>query len=465
MAKKPRIRVKTSTKNERFKVTTKSHGAATTASSPEDEQWSQEIAPALTRHHELFTLLYNNTNNTSNGLSSGDVPSDEPDATVVTFEARVREAFARVFHPDMVLVDCSGEEFDYERLLQDYQSFITDKWRVRLVQIRPIDSDTTTIPHGDGHAPGVPSFHYVIRADRDDEEAVIRSRAYVGSDGLVFRVVRTTRAARTKIPGQSTATSTVQVPGLPTEEDLSGGLCQAPTEVRGKLLCEGIDLVPVRELYEVLHLCLWQEPSRMYRRQSVIPVRDVEGGPLCGGTCVVDIRRFVVAKRKEFVLRLDGVILAVCVRRPHNLHKNYTIYGRQPIVDADATIPDSTYTKESLTFYPWFRVRDSARTRLPYLPIYVWDGTDFVPFLRADTAERLQHPRMSPKSVLRSTTGAMMRTKSAGALVREVDGNASFGLVLPHSEGGCHVTVAPGVDPGMMLCLGLAIGDILRYIW
>jgi len=212
------------------------------------------------------------------------------------------------------------------------------------------------------------------------------------------------------------------VEGFPTETELAMCVRSLPKQVNGHLLAERSCMLPKTESGQVTKLFL-KHGSR--GRASIV---DAGGKHYAGGVVLKDHRHGIIRRHSTKILYDEsGKPVVLCAEQKGTLNKTYNIYGTQPLVIDDT--PQET--KSGINFHAWFQVHENDLYHLAHRSVLVWNGVDYEPMWRAYPATRRQQG---------STKSFLIQSTFTGE---------NMGFVTKRSD----VTVAPGVDPALMLCL------------
>jgi len=342
-------------------------------------------------------------------------------------------------------------------------------------------------------------LHILVRAERYDEVYFVRYAALYRSN-RVQAVELLDVDVRGKVVGQRRADKHRRVGGsrgFPTELEMASRIRSLlPDHDTGnarnisddKLLVRDEEFRPLRLRNEVLHLSLELGSRGTRRIDTPMSIRGAEDGQRYAGgayflkTTGAALTRFVLCNCRD-----EKVAYCVTSRAAGSFTNN--IYGRYPLRRGDVPelttmVCDEAYRDDGSSaedveeFYPWYRINGSSR--MPFVSIDVWEGNDgssnssdtgsdgrsgggddsegsgtsgaggYAPFLRAIAAEDKSTMRTCRSFVVMDNgyepCGYVRKTKK-----RYGTGGGTGG-------GGVETTIAPGVDPALMLCLSLVIG-------
>lgn len=237
------------------------------------------------------------------------------------------------------------------------------------------------------------------------------------------------------VDGQVRATDSHSMAhNFPSDIDLSLKVFPLPQQVHERYLVEEIQ--PVKEPGFLMKLFI-DHSQDFFARNGHMGIVDTHKKPIGGGLHFSERKRFL--KDRVFVLEdAAGKPLALTIEEGKTDYVNAClICGMKPLVDET---PDNKTLKEGdEVFYPWFRCVDDHPA---YTSIDYFDGADYKPFLRA-------HPDKAEHAV--------------GLLIQSASGHHTLGHLVKIRRGDKHgwdVTIAPGVDPGMMICITAAMEDL-----
>jgi len=220
-----------------------------------------------------------------------------------------------------------------------------------------------------------------------------------------------------------------------------------PEQVQGKYLTTGNpEIVPAKNAGQLIKLLLDHRRRGFLGRKGDATIRDMNYHPYAGGAHLKEYHRPINVG--VFVLQdKDDKPIALCVQDRKKLNKAYYICGTEPLRKGD----EAKEKEAGIDFYHWFHVYvgddDDKRSRY----IEAWNGTTFEPMWRATPVmkranEYSDDMAFVPGQFIIATesseeqVGYIVRTKGGGQ-------NAEWKL-----------TIAPGVDPALMLCIAPLLG-------
>jgi hypothetical protein len=199
-----------------------------------------------------------------------------------------------------------------------------------------------------------------------------------------------------------------------------------------------------------------------YAREGLLAIQDVEGvGDLGKSAHFKEYRRSIDSTTFALYGEDNKPVALVCQNPCALLNKEFTICGTQPV-----NPEDSIFQREKgVDFYPWLKVVDVSF--LHYKPISIWNGNVFELALKAVPGDRLFEEDSLHSPLPHRRDIAIFDAKGAdlGLLHKRVqndENNENF-IELSDFKPGYEVTVARGVDPYMMLCIAVALGEISGY--
>ena len=253
-------------------------------------------------------------------------------------------------------------------------------------------------------------------------------------------IMTATTTTNAIVSGQVVATdATSRVHKFPSDVELAKVVFPLPQQVHNQHLTDVPELAPVTEVGHLLKVFVDHDQDFLTRNGHLGVFDATTKQPYAGGVTFVERKR--VLKDRIYVLRDKDQkpIALTCVDGSVDYVNACIIYGTKPLVSG--TVPqDLVLQEDGVTFYPWFRAVDDHPS---YTSIDHWDGATFQPFLRA-RPDKAEH--------------------AVGLLIRSASEHHTFGHLVKVKHGdkcGWDLTVAPGVDPAMMLCITAA----MEYIW
>jgi hypothetical protein len=206
----------------------------------------------------------------------------------------------------------------------------------------------------------------------------------------------------------------------------------------GRLLAEGSeDLVPSQENI-IVFLASVASVEGCTPQRSDIAVNGSDGEPYAGGARIKDEgNRFVLYDKND-------TPLALCVHESGHAYNTYNIFGRIPNFPA-RDVPGAE--KDGISFYPHFRIREInfGRPRLAYRSIMAWAGGRFEPMWRAYPSGK--KGCVGPANKL---------------LIQCAFGNTAVGLMRRDTiHNGWDLSIVPGVDPCLMICIAAVLKDFV----
>jgi hypothetical protein len=351
-------------------------------------------------------------------------------------EEAYRERFATIFSPNVSHTDADGKKRNYDELLQYHCEVARNGFFLKILAHKVCEDQKE-------------SFKYILRGHNYKEECVVRVQAFV-EDGKIVKLVQESLEITKKVAGQVPAKNNkVNIPGFPTEEKIAEKVKCLPIEVNGKLLGAGTDAAPVKCTQQVIKVSLMKKGIPILRRHNGDTlVKDGEGEDYAGGMHFTPASSFLTRK-ESILLDKNHEPIAMCLQDQALFNDGYTIYGTKPIDEREGRQGEAVEVADN-TFYPWFRVRNSAG-RIKYRPVYVWDGKmgNFCPFLRALSAD-------ADLSV--SSTVDVLTCRQREIIILDLESDEyAYGYMREQKQsevGVFHsrqweITIAPGVDPVM----------------
>jgi hypothetical protein len=109
--------------------------------------------------------------------------------------------------------------------------------------------------------------------------------------------------------------------------------------------------------------------------------------------------------------------------------------------------------QDGTAFYPWFHVRaiDNAIQGC-YRSISVWNGSDYVPMLRVYPSTRRPGAQAADLCMVKKTE-LHVTQESDHAIV------AFLNKKTANNCTGWGITIAPGVDPALIICIAAVVED------
>lgn len=241
------------------------------------------------------------------------------------------------------------------------------------------------------------------------------------------------------VSGQVAATATEEKHGFPPDVDLAKVVFPLPQQVNSKYMTDTDGVTPVSTAGNLIKLFI-NHSQDLFKRNGNLAIVDKAHTPYAGGLKFVERKRFMKDRIYVLLDANDKPIALTVEDGASDAVNACIIYSAKPLTDSP--VHESVLLKEDdITFYPWFRVVDDHPA---YTSIDYWEPSGkYQPFLRA-------HPDKEEHAV--------------GLLIKSASGNHTLGhLVKMKKEGGVHgwdVTIAPGVDPCMMICITAAMEDL-----
>jgi len=205
-------------------------------------------------------------------------------------------------------------------------------------------------------------------------------------------------------------TTTNTVEGFPTEAQLASSI---RCFLEARLLAPSV-LRPCQQVGEVTKISICPPKSSralLFRRHHSMHITDTAGRPYAGGVHFVVFQRgyetnlLLKDKRKK--------PLALCVsdqkRRTHHIH------GTRPLLVRDSPL----LRRGNVQYYPWYRITNDS--------IQLWNGQSYEPI-----REKINHDHDS--------------------CILIASDHDTMGYAWT-KEGETNVTIAPGVDPCLILCI------------
>ena len=253
--------------------------------------------------------------------------------------------------------------------------------------------------------------------------------------------------------------------GFPTEQALATDMPGLFPFPNGPLMCS--TMVPITEAGHVLSLKLQRQRTGYLPGNEHILLSTDNGSKFAGGA---HFRRFAKAlslpyhEGSRFMLYDGaGAPVALCVQGSHKMERYYTFFGRTPLHSGDEALEVDDPSNDSelsvpLDFYPWFRVLDQGACSLLYRPVRVWNGSTFDPLCQAMAVPQ------SHKGPVEAVSNHLGLKPCYNVLLVDLDVDRSLGYMIQTGRNDWELVVAPGVDPAVVLCLGVVLNDMVHRI-
>lgn len=255
---------------------------------------------------------------------------------------------------------------------------------------------------------------------------------------------------------------------FPSDVELAKVEFPLPQQVNGMYLVDSEDIVPAKESGHLLKLFI-DRSQDFLSLNGQLDIVTTAKHPYAGGVKFTERKR--ILKNRTFVMHdKDGKIVALVMEDPKaDVFNACIIYGLKPIVEGTPT--EMIVTEAELAFHPWFRVVDDHPV---YTSIDYFDGVEFKPFLRAHPDKKEHAVGMLIKSasgIYNTSQRAVsdeVQDHSHSLFILYIQGSHTLGHVVKMKksikEGEKHVekhgwdiTIAPGVDPAMVICVTVAL--------
>lgn len=348
-----------------------------------------------------------------------DKPLEYLRALFVTFSGQpgevpvnVRQLVTNVFDKSLAVSTESGVlHFDdfYQHLLDLYD----DGVRLDLVEARRVEAGLV---------------HLTLRLQSRSFDYTIRAIACMTKGKIVtiqpllncHYFGKCFRANVTPVSGQLAACF------FPKFSDLTTTVHALPEQVEGLLLCDAIE--PVRQERQLLRLHL-QRSNKIVSRTAV-DVATEHGERYSGG---VVLTRLPFRNHRWVVRRCKTAVACIAAGKSGN----YLVLGVNPIIEDDEPV----LKHDGIVFYPWYQVAGDSPGQVR---VQVWDGTDY---------EALW-------CVKKDGVVFNKYTSSAKDAVVVDEGNHFAVAVMESTEDRTVLTIAPGIDPSVPICLSVIVDEI-----
>jgi hypothetical protein len=227
--------------------------------------------------------------------------------------------------------------------------------------------------------------------------------------------------------------------GFPTEEKLGEMVVSLPEPIDGQLLSDRKAFAPCQEP-EKLTKVLMESKHGFLGRRSSIRVADSNGQPFSGGVHLKAFQHNVF--RNSFLLRTARKTpVALCIQQRPAGPQIYHIYGTRPVHSNDVSRP---VKERGVNYYLWFRFEEGGH-RLDDRSISAWTGKGFVPIWKLVAA--CYHVDMDDSQPI----------KLNEIMIQGIEEDRALATLVKNE---CwEVTMAPGVDPALVFCVGAILED------
>jgi hypothetical protein len=250
------------------------------------------------------------------------------------------------------------------------------------------------------------------------------------------------------VSGEVRASGKERIPDFPTELELAERVYPLPNGVNGQLLAGGeSNILPVTEVGHIIRLFL-EHSKAFLAREGRLTIKDVDGIDYAGGAHFKEYKGFV-GNITLVLLDKDDNPIALCEQVRVKLHSEYNILGIRPLLKGD----EPKREQDGATFYPWFRVHaiDNAIQGC-YRSISVWNGSDYVPMLRVYPSTRRPGAKAANLCMVKKTE-LLVTQESDCAIVAFLNKKTADNCT------GWEITIAPGVDPALVICTAAVVED------
>mmetsp|Transcript_3083 Transcript_3083/g.8709 ORF Transcript_3083/g.8709 Transcript_3083/m.8709 type:complete len:621 (-) Transcript_3083:207-2069(-) len=330
------------------------------------------------------------------------------------------------------------QEMDYDTLYQQHygQAFWLG-FKAEVVRIKP-------------HIKGVVAF--TVHMVNETTEMTIRTVVFI-ADGKIV-TAETTDTTLRQVPKQAVVVSGQ----VSVEEDEEGrhpiagyGLSEAEfagslLPVSGKILAgQRSGMVPCLEAGSLLKL--YVERGKVEERQSLLPIYDSRGQPYADGAHFEEYQRRVIAGKALVLKDGKGQPRALCFQDLWKVtRKGFDIYSIRPLWHGDSPFE----LERDVKCYPWFRMEATPGARYQRI-INVWNGHGYQRMWRAflgkpSTGDQERYPPNKGDLVVRTES---LDVDLAYVTSCDTNGKVRY-----------DITIAPGVDPALILCLA-AVSEML----
>ena len=341
-------------------------------------------------------------------------------------------------------------DMDYDALYQHHVEAFTLGYKSEVVRIKP-------------HLKGVVAF--TVHMDREENELTVRTTVFIDREtGLITHVEAAETIyhehheakSPTNVSGQVVATDTKAIEGFKTEQELA----KAVLRVSGKLLAgKKSGIRPCMEAGSVVKLYMVREKHLLHLKQvfhhqgEQLNIYDSEGNPYAGGVHFKEYKRRVVTGKSLVLNNGNGEARALCFQDFVLIdRKAFDIYSTRPLWSGDAPFEQ----EDKVLCYPWFRmeVHGDPSTRI----VYVWNGRGYQSFWKVflgkkpvkndDVNSPQHHPPNKGDLVLKTYS---LDADLAYVTIHEDEQRVGKDKVR------YDITIAPGVDPGLVVCISAVL--------
>jgi hypothetical protein len=249
------------------------------------------------------------------------------------------------------------------------------------------------------------------------------------------------------VSAEVSATSDVRISDFPTDADLAYRVHPLPKGVNGQLLAGDSNIVPVTEAGQVIRLFL-EHSKGFLAREGRLSIKNTDGLDYADGVHFKEYKGFM-GKITLILLDEDDKPIALCEQERVKLHRDYNILGVRPLLEGDE--PKSK--QDGVAFYPWFHVRDINNAIQGYFrSISVWNGNDYAALWRVYPATRRPGAKAANLCMVKKTE-LLVTQESDHSIVALLNKKT-----VEHSIG-WDITIAPGVDPALVICTAAIVED------
>jgi hypothetical protein len=266
---------------------------------------------------------------------------------------------------------------------------------------------------------------------------------------LIMASTENRHASTATVSGQVRATSKVRIPDFPTESELAERVYPLPNGVNGQLLAGESNILPVTEAGHIIRLFL-EHSKAFLAREGLLTIKDAAGLDYAGGVHFKEYKG-LVGKITLILLDKDDNPIALCEQERVKLHNEYNILGIRPLLTGD----EPKIEQDGAAFYPWFRVHaiDNAIQGC-YRSISVWNGSDYryVPMWRVYPSTRRPGAKAANLCMVKKTE----------LLVTQESDHAIIAFLNKKTTDNCtgwEITIAPGIDPALVICTAAIVED------
>lgn len=268
-----------------------------------------------------------------------------------------------------------------------------------------------------------------LQADRFDRRMDMTITAEVSGSRIVRMEIYSVISIN-KVPGQVPASSDVALsPGSLTETAIAGKI--APSIV-GTPLAEHMGLIATHEPQTVIRLNLDFGLLFEGSERAVVQTNGVEyAGGVHFTKPSAKCSRYTLRDRKGQAITYSVANGAV-----------HFVYRRKPLQASDAVVAFDA----EIRWYPWLCVTS-------HRSIEVWNGSAYEPLMQAA-------PPSGPASPIGQTLSSMFlgRRRRKQLVFTDAKTKSTVYGFLQSTAGDCELTLAPGVDPALMLSLAAIVG-------